>query len=200
MTNIKPLADLCDWKLMRGSHKWPGPQGGTCINEAAIVASGLAYRSVSSASDCPSCFCPVISSYLIQINDGMDDKNRQKLQRFVLRLSGSADSQEVEQMRLEYIVTETVKRIVSVAMDAAKLPEWAATCRAVTTFIEAREVAAAAADAAADAARYAARDKIADECIAIIDGALAIGNQADAIEVSVALDRMEKSRRASAVA
>ena len=89
MTNIIALTDLCNWNLKSGSHEWPGPNGGTCINEAAIVAAGFEYKSVSTASDCPPCFSPVVSAYLIQLNDHLNDVDRQQLIRFVTRLSGS---------------------------------------------------------------------------------------------------------------
>jgi len=29
---------MLEWKLLRGSHEFPGPDGGTCVNEAAVVA------------------------------------------------------------------------------------------------------------------------------------------------------------------
>ena len=37
---------ILNWRLLSGSHDFPGPEGGTCINEAAIVAAfqyGLGY-------------------------------------------------------------------------------------------------------------------------------------------------------------
>jgi hypothetical protein len=43
---------ILNWKLQPGSHPFPGKDGGTCINEAAIVAAGFAYRSVASRT-CP---------------------------------------------------------------------------------------------------------------------------------------------------
>ncbi len=39
---------ILNWKLKQGSHTFPGPDGGTCINEAAIVAAGFPYRPVRS--------------------------------------------------------------------------------------------------------------------------------------------------------
>ena len=48
--------EIVNWKLLKGSHKFPGPQGGTCINEAAIVAAGFEYKEIKSAHDCPPCF------------------------------------------------------------------------------------------------------------------------------------------------
>jgi hypothetical protein len=151
---MQSLNQILDWKLLRGSHEYPGPSGGTCINEAAIVVAGLPYKSVSSPADLPPCFSRVIGAYLVAINDSMSDGARQRLIEFAPRLSGSADTPEVEQQRLEYIVVETVRRIVSMAMEAAALGDHASKCRAVTTFDEARLVAADAANAAnaADAA------------------------------------------------
>ena len=165
MTDITNLHSLLDWKLLRGSHDWPGSDGGTCINEAAIVAAGLPYRSVSDAADCPDCFSPVLSAYLIGINDMMPDDERQKLIRFVLRLPGSADTKLIERMRIEFILTETVKRIVAAAMCAVGRHHEANDCASVKSIDEAKRAAARAAraaDAAMDAwaasAAWAASD------------------------------------------
>jgi hypothetical protein len=43
---------ILNWRLLAGSHPFPGPDGGTCINEAAIVAAGLPYRTIRSSADC----------------------------------------------------------------------------------------------------------------------------------------------------
>jgi hypothetical protein len=32
---------ILNWKLLVGSHEFPGKDGGTCINEAAVIAAGL---------------------------------------------------------------------------------------------------------------------------------------------------------------
>ncbi len=47
---------ILNWRLLPGSHAFPGPDGGTCINEAAVVAAGLPYRAIRSSADCPPCF------------------------------------------------------------------------------------------------------------------------------------------------
>ena len=44
---------ILNWKLKFGSHQFPGPDSGTCINEAAIVAAGFEYRPVRSVEDMP---------------------------------------------------------------------------------------------------------------------------------------------------
>jgi len=46
---------ILNWKLQLGSHAFPGKDGGTCINEAAIVAAGFAYQPVRSVEDMPKC-------------------------------------------------------------------------------------------------------------------------------------------------
>ena len=37
---------VLNWRLKVGSHLFPGPDGGTCINEAALVAAGFEYQPV----------------------------------------------------------------------------------------------------------------------------------------------------------
>ena len=43
---------ILNWKLKQGSHTFPGQDGGTCINEAAIVAAGFPYQPVRSCRTC----------------------------------------------------------------------------------------------------------------------------------------------------
>jgi hypothetical protein len=104
---------VLNWRLLAGSHEFPGPDGGTCINEAAIVAAGFEYKKINSAYDCPPCFSTAISSYAITLNDKMPSDLRQELlMPFVVRLAGTADTQEVEIDRATYIAIQTVKRIL----------------------------------------------------------------------------------------
>jgi hypothetical protein len=37
---------LLNWRLKAGSHPFPSPDGGTCINEAALVAAGFEYKPI----------------------------------------------------------------------------------------------------------------------------------------------------------
>jgi hypothetical protein len=107
---------ILNWKLKKGSHEFPGPDGGTCINEAAIVAAGFEYREIMRPNECPACFSRTISAYALGLNDLMPDDVRQRLLPFVMRLAGSADTIEVEIERAEYICMETAKRIVAPLM------------------------------------------------------------------------------------
>lgn len=95
---------ILNWELKAGSHQFPGPAGGTCINEAAIVAAGFEYKSVRSWRDCPPCFSPVLSSLAILVNDSLDDRDRAVLMPLVTRLAGSAGDQWVEAARVRFII------------------------------------------------------------------------------------------------
>ncbi|ANY77456.1 hypothetical protein BB934_03815 [Microvirga ossetica] len=93
---------ILNWKLKRGSHTFPGQDGGTCINEAAIVAAGFPYQAVRSVHDMPKCFSRPICALAMQLNDEASDDERQQLLPFVTRLA-CADTREVEWEREAYI-------------------------------------------------------------------------------------------------
>lgn len=93
---------LLNWKLLRGSHRFPGPDGGTCINEAAIVACGFPYQPVASVSRMPSCFSRPICQLAMRLNDEATDAERRRLLPFVTRFA-CADSRQVELERARYI-------------------------------------------------------------------------------------------------
>jgi hypothetical protein len=103
---------LLNWKLLKGSHEFPGPDGGTCINEAAVVAAGFKYREINDVHDCPPCFSRVIAAFALSLNDWMDDALRQELLLpFVVRLAGTADDDN-EFFRAQHIVEQTKRRIL----------------------------------------------------------------------------------------
>lgn len=93
---------ILNWKLLRGSHPFPGPDGGTCINEAAIVACGFPYQSVGSVQRLPKCFSRPICELAMQLNDRASDTERQHLMPFVARLA-CADTPKIERERARYI-------------------------------------------------------------------------------------------------
>jgi hypothetical protein len=119
---------ILNWRLLAGSHPFPGPDGGTCINEAAIVAAGLPYRTIRSSADCPPCFSPPIAAYALGLNDAMPDAARPQLMAFVLRLSGSADTPEVEAARTRRLALESVRRILAPLCTLAGMDEAAEAC------------------------------------------------------------------------
>ena len=219
---------ILNWKLLSGSHPFPGPDGGTCINEAAIVAAGFEYCSVSSADDCPPCFSRVLSAYAIVLNDNLTDDRRQSLlMPFVTRLAGTADSDEIEWQRFDYIMLGFVRMVLPITLRGWE-DDLAAECEAVTGYDQAisvvnkigardrdlaRDLALALAlarDLALALVRDLARDPARDlalvldldiAAVALLEGAMKIGNQAEPIETAVVERRMEaiKSARVLAV-
>src|SRR5215217_2976742 len=93
---------VLNWKLQQGSHRFPGPDGGTCINEAALVAAGFDYTPIACVEEMPACFSRPICRFALKLNDGADDEDRQRLLPFVTRLA-CADTLEIERARESYI-------------------------------------------------------------------------------------------------
>lgn len=135
---------ILNWNLKKGSHEFPGPDGGTCINEAAIVAAGFPYRRVTTSLNMPSCFSGVISEFALMLNDRMPDRQRQRLLPFVVRLAGTADTAEVERRRGEFLAMQAVTVFAARALEAAGFLDEAALCRSATTFEEAKSFSHAA--------------------------------------------------------
>src|SRR5829696_8256858 len=110
MGTMDSFDHILNWKLKVGSHLFPGKDGGTCINEAAIVAAGFAYQPVKSVEDMPECFSRPICRLAMQLNDEATDEERQRLLPFVTRLA-CADTPEVERDRAVYIHWHTAGRL-----------------------------------------------------------------------------------------
>src|ERR671939_761394 len=137
---------ILNWKLKRGSHLFPGPDGGTCINEAALVAAGFEYRPIRRVEDMPSCFSYPICRFAMLLNDEASDDERQLLLPYVARLA-CADSWKVECERASYIQSQMLMGRLSMQRG-----------------------------------------------IEILEGALAIGRQADPLTVETAHARLEAAR------
>ena len=117
MTDISNIKSLLDWQLLKGSHTWPGPDGGTCINEVAIVVAGCRYQEVTGPEDLPRSFSRELGILLLCLNDSLSDEHRQELKRFVLRLPGSRDSVSIEVDRMKAVRSGLV-----VTVNTRKLP------------------------------------------------------------------------------
>ena len=91
-----------NWKLKAGSHHFSGKDGGTCINEATLVATGFPYKPICFVDQMPECFSRPICRLAMQLNDRADDEERQRLLRYVTRLA-CADTPEIENRRAAYI-------------------------------------------------------------------------------------------------
>jgi hypothetical protein len=106
MSTVSGFDHLLNWKLKRGSHRFPDKGGGTCINEAALVAAGFEYKQIRSAEEMPECFSRPICNFAIELNDQANDADRQRLLPYVTRLT-CADSLEIEVKRAAYIDRHT---------------------------------------------------------------------------------------------
>src|SRR5215207_7627998 len=73
---------ILNWKFRHGSHRFPGRDGGTCINEAALVAAGFWYRPIRRAENMPECFSRPICRLAMQLNDSAREAERQRLLPF----------------------------------------------------------------------------------------------------------------------
>src|SRR5829696_1658319 len=96
------FSHILNWRLQHGSHTFPGQDGGTCINEAAIVAAGFPYKAVQFVEMMPTCFSRPICRLAMDLNDLATDEQRQQLLPFVARLA-CADTPKVERERQDYI-------------------------------------------------------------------------------------------------
>ena len=200
---------ILNWKLLSGSHKFPGPDGGTCINEAAIVAAGFKYHAVSSAGDCPPCFSRVLSAYAITLNDRLPDDRRQELlMPFVTRLAGTADTPEIERERFNFIMLGMIRAVLPISLRGWK-DDLAAECERVQNYDQAIDVVnkidralalalalaldrALARALAIDLALALALDRAA---VSLLDGAIQIGKQADPIDAGIVVGRLAKIRQ-----
>ncbi len=99
---------ILNWKLKAGSHQFPGPDGGTCINEAALVAASFKYRPIRWVSEMPEGFSRPICALAMQLNDSAEDDERQLLLPCVTRLA-CADAWEIERKRAAYIRSHVSK-------------------------------------------------------------------------------------------
>ena len=74
---------ILNWTLKQGSHPFPGKDGGTCINEAAVVAAGFEYRPIRAAEDMPEYFSRPLCRFLMHPNAEANELERQQLPPFV---------------------------------------------------------------------------------------------------------------------
>jgi hypothetical protein len=107
MATMDGFDHILNWKLKRGSHPFPGKDGGTCINEAAIVAAGFPYQPVRTVHGMPDCFSRPICKLAMQLNDYSTNAERQRLLPFVTRLA-CADTPQVETKRAAFINSKNV--------------------------------------------------------------------------------------------
>ncbi len=119
-----PTLDLETLVLDKGAHD--NPTDGACVMEAVAFMAGEEW------SDHPQCASPVLGALLRAWNDRLDDEDRQDLKRYILRLVGSAGTDEQEATRA-WMASDWVVRIVAptwLRLTAEKVPEHAAALTA----------------------------------------------------------------------
>ncbi|MDQ1538743.1 MAG: hypothetical protein QOE58_3136, partial [Actinomycetota bacterium] len=115
------LAQLPSLHLERGSHD--SFEAGLCVNEAAAWLAGEPH------SDRPSCVSPVLRSYLIRLNDGLDNEHRQLLLPYAARIVGTAgDGQDGARLALvrKSLLTELLPAWLHLAGMGDQIPVLAA--------------------------------------------------------------------------
>src|SRR3978361_59327 len=95
---VDQFKHVLNWKLLSGSHDFPGPDGGTCINEAALIACGYPYKAISYAGQMPNEFSRPICTLAMRLNDCATDADRQRLLPYVTRLA-CVDTPSIERER-----------------------------------------------------------------------------------------------------
>jgi hypothetical protein len=162
---------VLNWTLKQGSHLFPGPDGGTCINEAAIVAAGFPYQRVTTPADMPDCFSRPICGLAMVLNDQANDNERQLLLPYVTRLA-CADTLEVERARSDYINQQ-----MGWSSTGSYAVEMAFSSIGTTIILASRRSSAGF-----------------DKGLQVLEGALAIGRQADLFPADEMQARMEAIR------
>ena len=149
-----------DTPLQHGQHK--SGDDGRCAMEMAALLAGEKH------SDQPVCASPLVTRFVICVNDRMNDDERQRLKPFIPAMIGTRDGYDRE--RMWFLVTQAVTVFAPLALRATGQDGLAKTLEAIgpiATVVAARAAAeicrqvrdsaraatyAADADAAADAA------------------------------------------------
>ena len=155
-------AELEKIELKPGSHS---KQDAFCVMELVAYVAGEPW------SDHPECACPALTAFAMPWNDSLNDRDRQKLKPYVLRLVGTRSTPDVESRRswlaCDWLVrtfTPAWLRLTGLTSDAdalAGLPELTSKELvevALPVIEKAKGSGDAARDAAWDAARAAAGD------------------------------------------
>jgi hypothetical protein len=195
MTDISKIKGLLEWKLLSGSHDWPGPDGGTCINEAAVVVAGFDYTPVGGADDFPPCFSRELGAMLLHLNDELSDERRQRLMRFVLQLPGSRDAAKVERARCR-LIGDGVRRLLKEAGLSHRLLATGKIRSYEDRLAYAEEVGGVIAmTAEVSPLANEARDAFFDRTLDVIEQAFALGRRAPAADAALIEKRIAAARR-----
>jgi hypothetical protein len=145
------VLDIVDKGLTAGLGE-PEP-GKMCVEAAVCYALGLPH------SDNPPCVGSAVKAFKINLNDLVWPSNEERTKGMRKLAIAQLGSDQIDQRKFaEYVIIETIKRILSIALDKVDLSDHAIACRKVITIQEAKQTVSAAfvagvagADAGADA-------------------------------------------------
>jgi hypothetical protein len=138
----------------KGSHEG---EDGFCVMEAVAYVAGEEH------TDTPKCASEVIGSFLRSWNDSLNDKDRQLLKPYVLKLVGTVASKEIEVARARLAQDWYVRVFTPTWLELAGLSDHAETLRKLNKITSDKDITdaqpalLAARSAAESAARSAAR-------------------------------------------
>jgi len=175
--------DLESLELYAGDHEENNNQR-MCVMEAVAYVAGEPW------SAAPECACPVLSAFLRNWNDALDDVTRQRLRPYIPRIIGTNDGHELRRswMALDWLTRKCAPAFMELTEG---LCVHAAALRCLPEIVDkpslevvektikdAHRAAAAARDAAWDAARdaawAAARDILSPAVARLQDSAFAL--------------------------
>jgi hypothetical protein len=101
--------DLDKIELQHGGHDAP-PDGTNPADIAMCVMEAVAYVAGEPWSDHPKCASPMLTEFLIRLNDRLSHENRQLLKPYIVRLvetnTGLADEETRKWMLRDWLVHE----------------------------------------------------------------------------------------------
>jgi hypothetical protein len=166
-------------ELKTGSHA--KREDGVCAMELVAWMAGEKH------SDAPECACPVITKYVIRLNDRLTTEERQLLKPYLPRIIGTRDTSENQIKRAKTLAHAALTVFAPMALEVRGYKDHAEKMRAIPMstssqeWLEARDIARdAAADAAADAADAAYAAAYAAAAAAAADAAADADADADA--------------------
>ena len=186
--------------LKRGSHRLPSY--GSCAMEVARLVAGYPWVPVSGRMDFPLSFCPVLSTALMFANDNLDDVERQKLLRYVVKMEGTAGGPDVETARAKAICDVVVYKYESIfpaEHNATQAIVWSTRKQRRVAVLESPPLkwAAPMADGARTIPVVAVSRDVYERDTSLtfraLDAAFAIGPQAAPVEFEQAIKRAESA-------
>lgn len=127
------LADL-EKGLLLAPGKHASPEDGMCAMEVVAFLAGGPH------TDHPRCACPIVSGYVLHINDNMPDDQRQRLLPYLPRLVDSV-SEDHEQARHEYFAWQAVRVFAPAALRAQGYRRYARSLENAADLDRARDIA-----------------------------------------------------------